>query len=73
MKRTRDTDKQPQAEVADNGKHDMGRDLPASVIIRFTRHDGSVAGSAIQVPIDSTARQLEALVNSCLENEETVR
>jgi hypothetical protein len=47
--------------------------LPSSVLVRFTNKDGEETGSAVDVPFESTPKQLEMLINSLLGNTESVR
>jgi ribosome assembly protein 4 len=44
--------------------------LPSSVMIRFTNKDGEATGSTVDVPFESTLKQLEILINSLLGNSE---
>jgi hypothetical protein len=46
--------------------------LPSSVIAAFTNQDGVRAGPPIEIPVQSTTKQLEILVNTLLENNENV-
>ena len=46
--------------------------LPSSIIIKLSTHDGTTTGNPIEVPIQSTSTQLEVLLNSLLENEDKV-
>ena len=45
--------------------------IPSSILIKFARHDGLIAGTTtLEIPSSSTTEQLEILLNSVLENEE---
>jgi len=45
--------------------------MPSSILIKFARHDGLIAGTTtLEIPSSSTTEQLEILLNSVLENEE---
>lgn len=46
--------------------------LPSSVLVRFANKDGEDTGAAVDLPFDSTPKQLELLINSMLGNAETV-
>lgn len=46
--------------------------IPSSVIVKFLNQDNEFAGSPVDIPAESTAKQLEALINSLLENSETL-
>jgi hypothetical protein len=48
------------------------KEKQSSIISLFTAQDGSRTGPPIDLPITSTSKQLEALVNTLLENEDTV-
>ena len=52
---------------------DAAKEKPSSVITLFTAQDGSRTGPPIDLPMSSTPKQLEALVNTLLENEDHVR
>lgn len=45
---------------------------PSSVVAHFTSQEGQRAGPPVQLPVGSTTQQLETLVNSLLENEESL-
>jgi len=46
--------------------------LPSSLIVSFKSEDGSQSGSPIDLPINSSTKQLENLLNSLLSNAEGV-
>ena len=46
--------------------------LPSSVISSLTNEAGERAGPPVDIPVTSTAKQLQLLVNSLLSNEEKV-
>jgi ribosome assembly protein 4 len=46
--------------------------LPSSVIVNFLNNENERAGPPIDIPIDSTSKQIELLVNSLLENKDTL-
>ena len=46
--------------------------LPSSVMVRFADRDGLEAGAPVDIPFDSTSKQLELLINSLLSNTEQV-
>lgn len=49
------------------------KEKQSSIISLFTGQDGSRTGPPIDLPITSTSKQLEALVNTLLENDDMVR
>ena len=63
MKRTRNTDPETVPSVST---------LPSSVIVKFSKHDGTSTGNPIEIPIQSTSAQLETLLNQLLANDEKV-
>lgn len=65
MKRTRSSNSDP---MPDSSKST----LPSSVIVKFSKHDGTSTGNPIEIPIQSTSAQLEILLNSLLDNDEKV-
>jgi hypothetical protein len=46
---------------------------PSSIISLFTTQDGTRTGPPIEIPMSSTAKQLDILINTLLENTEPVR
>jgi hypothetical protein len=46
---------------------------PSSIISLFTAQDGTRTGPPIEIPMSSTAKQLDILINTLLENTEPVR
>jgi hypothetical protein len=46
--------------------------LPSSIISSLTNEAGERAGPPVEIPVSSTAKQLQLLVNSLLSNEEKV-
>lgn len=48
-------------------------ELPSSVISVFFNEAGERAGPPIDLPVNSTAKQLHGLINSLLNNEDKVR
>ena len=46
--------------------------IPSSIIVAFVNQDGDNSGPPIDLPVATTTKQLEQLVNSLLENENTV-
>ncbi|KAJ1429414.1 notchless family protein putative [Ochromonadaceae sp. CCMP2298] len=46
--------------------------IPSSVIVNFTNGDNARAGPPVDLPVSSTAKQVEILVNSLLDNENTL-
>lgn len=46
--------------------------LPSSIIASFKNQDGVSSGTPVDVPIKSTAKQLEMLINSLLSNTDAV-
>lgn len=45
--------------------------IPSSVIVSFIDKDGNRTGPPIDLPTQSTSKQLESLINALLENEKT--
>lgn len=43
---------------------------PSSVIVAFLNHEGVRSGPPIDLPVESTSKQIEILVNSLLENKD---
>lgn len=48
-------------------------EIPSSVISVFLNEAGERAGPPIDLPVGSTAKQLQGLINSLLSNEDKVR
>lgn len=48
-------------------------DVPSSVVAHFTTQEGARTGPPIEVPVTSTTKQLETLINALLENKDPVR
>jgi ribosome assembly protein 4 len=46
--------------------------LPSSVIVSFLNQDNETAGPTVDLPIDANTKQLENLVNSLLQNTDTL-
>lgn len=46
---------------------------PSSIISLFTAQDGTRTGPPVEIPMSSTAKQLDVLINALLENTEPVR
>lgn len=46
--------------------------LPSSMIVRFLNQDLADAGPALDIPTESTTKQLESIVNSLLQHDETM-
>ena len=46
--------------------------LPSSVVARFCSAEGERTGPQVEVPVGTSNKQLEVLVNSLLENEDPV-
>lgn len=56
----------------DNGSKTTAHDIPSSVIVNFTNNDNERAGPPVDIPVHSTTKQVEALINALLENQESV-
>jgi ribosome assembly protein 4 len=46
--------------------------LPSSVIVNFLNSENSRAGPPVDLPVEATSKQIELLVNSLLENKESL-
>lgn len=57
----------PMKKIKDNDPNKIP--LPSSVIVNFTDQDGNRTGPPIDLPVESTSKQLETLVNSLLGHE----
>lgn len=66
-----DTETGKEATVSKKAKKNVV-EIPSSIIINFTNSDGARAGPPIDIPVASTSKQLELLVNSLLSNENTL-
>lgn len=53
-------------------KTSVARTMPSSVICALANEAGETAGQQVDLPITSTAKQLQQLLNSLLENEDKV-
>eukprot|EP01040_Poterioochromonas_malhamensis_P023484 gene23484-28813_t len=67
--RKRDIDRDSQNKPAKKKSKDVAQ-VPSSVIVKFLSQENEFAGSPVEVPSDSSSKQLEELVNSLLENHE---
>jgi hypothetical protein len=47
-------------------------DIPSSIVAHFTTQEGARTGPPIEIPVTSTTKQLETLINALLENAESV-
>lgn len=47
-------------------------DIPSSVVTHFTTQEGVRTGPPIEIPVTSTIKQLETLINALLENTDPV-
>jgi hypothetical protein len=59
----------PTGEVEGSGD---GNKKPSSLITLFTTQDGTRTGPPIEIPINSTSKQLDTLINTLLENTDPV-
>mmetsp|Transcript_23022 Transcript_23022/g.33685 ORF Transcript_23022/g.33685 Transcript_23022/m.33685 type:complete len:506 (-) Transcript_23022:14-1531(-) len=57
-------------DVTNPSKRQRQTEKPSSLISHFTAQDGSRTGPPIDIPLSSTPKQLEVLVNTLLENED---
>ena len=56
-----------------NEMDDQIQSIPSSLIISFKNQEGSNSGTpSVDLPLSSTSKQLELLINSLLANQETV-
>ncbi len=62
----------PLKKVKSGDKKTHAAVLPSSLIVSFKSEDGSQSGSPIDLPINSSTKQLENLLNSLLSNTEGV-
>ena len=62
----------PSKKVKSTGKKSQTAVLPSSLIVSFKSEDGSPSGSPLDLPISSSTKQLENLLNSLLSNAEGV-
>jgi ribosome assembly protein 4 len=46
--------------------------IPSSIIVKFLNQENEFAGSPVEIPSESSSKQLEALVNNLLENDEVL-
>jgi hypothetical protein len=70
-KRKRDITTGDQEERGDDSSSAVSK-KPSSLITLFTAQDGTRTGPPIEIPINSTSKQLDTLINTLLENTEPV-
>lgn len=47
-------------------------EIPSSIVAHFTTQEGARTGPPVEIPVTSTTKQLETLINALLENTEPV-
>jgi hypothetical protein len=47
-------------------------EIPSSVVAHFTTQEGVRTGPPVEIPVTSTTKQLETLINALLENTDPV-
>lgn len=48
-------------------------EIPSSIVAHFTTQEGVRTGPPVEIPVTSTTKQLETLINALLENTDPVR